>query len=205
MGRSIWMPHIYYDMDKKYKLVLFDFFGVICCEISPYWLKARFPAEKAMEIKNRIVGSADNGEISEREMFERLSKATDVPADVILKEWMECAIIDQEVLKIINELKKNYTVGLLSNAPPDFEQRILNRDNLWPLFEKTFISSERMLAKPDPAFFYLALDEMGFKAEETLFVDDNPRNIEAANKLGITGILFTNAEKLREDLKVIAK
>lgn len=187
-------------MDKKYKLVLFDFFGVICCEISPYWLKARFPAEKAMQIKNNIVGSADNGEISEREMFERISKVTGVPADTILKEWMECAIIDKGVLDIITELKKSVTVGLLSNAPPDFEQRILNRDNLWGYFTDTFISSDRMLAKPDPAFFYLALNEMGFKAEETVFIDDNPRNIEAATKLGIKAILFTTAEKLKEDL-----
>ena len=98
-------------MDKKYKLVLFDFFGVICCEISPYWLKARFPAEKAMQIKNSIVGSADNGEISEREMFERISKVTDVPADTILREWMECAIIDKGVLDIITELKKDVKRG----------------------------------------------------------------------------------------------
>ena len=186
---------------KKYKLVLFDFFGVICCEISPFWLARRFESEKAKEIKKSIVGSADNGDISEREMFIRLSNATGVDPDTILKEWMEDAKINKGVLSLIDELKEQgYTIGLLSNAPPDFEQRILDRDNLYPYFKNIYISSVYKLAKPDPKFFFLALDEMGFKPEETLFVDDNPINIEAAKNIGITPILFKSAEQAKEEI-----
>ena len=187
---------------KKKKLVLFDFFGVICCEISPGWLAMRFEKEKAMTIKNSIVGSADKGEISEREMFVRLSKVTNIDADQILKEWLDIATIDKKVLDIIDDLKtRGYAVGLLSNAPPDFEERLLTRDNLYHYFDAMFISSVRKLAKPDPAFFHLALNEMGYKAEEAVFLDDNPSNIKASNDLGIDGILFKNADQLKEDLK----
>ena len=155
-----------------------------------------------MTIKNSIVGSADKGEISEREMFERLSKVTGVAPDTILQEWLDIAKIDKGVLSIINELRgKGYAVGLLSNAPPDFEERLLNRDDLYHYFDAMFISSVRKLAKPDPAFFYLALNEMGFKAEDAVFIDDNPVNIKASKEIGIDAILFKNAEQLREDLK----
>lgn len=188
-------------MEKK-KLVLFDFFGVICCEISPGWLAMRFEKEKATTIKNSIVGSADKGEISEREMFERLSKVTGVAPDVILQEWLDIATIDRGVLEIIDNLRSSgYAVGLLSNAPPDFEQRLLDRDDLYHYFDAMFISSVRKLAKPDPAFFHLALDEMGYKAEEAVFIDDNPVNIKASKDLGIDAILFKSAEQLKEDLK----
>ena len=190
-------------MGKK-KLVLFDFFGVICCEISPGWLAMRFEHEKAVSIKNAIIGSADKGEITEREMFERLSKVTGVAPETILQEWLDIATIDKKVLEIITSLKsRGYAVGLLSNAPPDFEQRLLNRDNLYPYFDAMFISSERMLAKPDPAFFNLALTEMGYKKEDAVFIDDNPVNIVASKNIGIDAILFKNADQLKEELEPI--
>ena len=190
-------------MGKK-KLVLFDFFGVICCEISPGWLAMRFEKDKAVSIKNAIIGSADKGEISEREMFERLSKVTGVAPETILKEWLDIATIDKKVLDIITTLRnRGYAIGLLSNAPPDFEQRLLNRDNLYPYFDAMFISSERMLAKPDSAFFQLALDEMGYNKEDAVFIDDNPINISASRNIGIDAILFKNADQLIEDLEPI--
>ena len=189
---------------KNKKLVLFDFFGVICCEISPGWLAMRFEKEKAMTIKNSIVGSADKGEISEREMFERLAKVTGVAPDAILQEWLDIAKIDKDVLAIIDELRgKGYAVGLLSNAPPDFEERLLDRDDLYHYFDAMFISSVRKLAKPDPAFFNLALNEMGYKAEDAIFIDDNPVNIKASINIGIDAILFKNADELRKNLKGI--
>ena len=164
----------------------------------------RFEKEKAMTIKNSIVGSADKGEISEREMFERLAKVTGVAPDIILKEWLDIAKIDKGVLSIIDELRdRGYAVGLLSNAPPDFEERLLDRDDLYHYFDAMFISSVRKLAKPDPAFFNLALNEMGYKAEDAIFIDDNPVNIKASINIGIDAILFTSAEQLKEDLKPI--
>jgi 2-haloacid dehalogenase len=46
----------------------------------------------------------------------------------------------------------------------------------------------------------LALQRFGIKAEETVFIDDNPNNVAAANALGITGILFEGKENLEEKL-----
>ena len=56
------------------------------------------------------------------------------------------------------------------------------------------------MAKPDPAIYRYFLEKLGTQPQETLFIDDKPVNVEAANALGIKGLVFTTVEKLREDL-----
>ena len=68
------------------------------------------------------------------------------------------------------------------------------------LMEDMVISGVEHVMKPDPRIFELALQRFGIKAEETVFVDDNPKNVAAANALGITGILFEGKEKLEKEL-----
>ena len=66
--------------------------------------------------------------------------------------------------------------------------------------EDMVISGIERVMKPDPKIFQLALQRFGIKAEETVFIDDNPNNVTGANALGITGILFEGKEKLEEVL-----
>lgn len=67
-------------------------------------------------------------------------------------------------------------------------------------FRDIVVSGEEKLIKPDPAIYTLALDRFGVAAEDAVFIDDSAANIDAANALGITGLLFTDAETLRADL-----
>ncbi|MBP5797033.1 MAG: HAD family phosphatase [Bacteroidales bacterium] len=68
------------------------------------------------------------------------------------------------------------------------------------LMEDMVISGVEKVMKPDHRIFELALDRFGIKAEETVFVDDNPNNVKAANELGIHGILFHSREQLEKEL-----
>jgi putative hydrolase of the HAD superfamily len=67
-------------------------------------------------------------------------------------------------------------------------------------FDVLIWSFQLKIAKPDPAIYHAVLDRLGVPAVETLFIDDKPENIEAARKLGMTGVVFTNVDRLREDL-----
>lgn len=69
-------------------------------------------------------------------------------------------------------------------------------------FDVLVWSYQLRMAKPDPAIYRYALEKLDTQPEETLFIDDRPVNVEAANALGIKGMLFTTVEKLREDLIV---
>ena len=59
------------------------------------------------------------------------------------------------------------------------------------------------LAKPDPAIYQTLLDRYGLKAEECVFLDDTVRNVEAAQALGVAGIVVTSQEQAKKELETL--
>lgn len=57
------------------------------------------------------------------------------------------------------------------------------------------------IAKPDPEIYRHALERLGTAPGETLFIDDKRENIDAAVKLGMRGMVFTNPEDLRGQIR----
>ena len=66
--------------------------------------------------------------------------------------------------------------------------------------EDIVVSGRVGLVKPDPAIFELTRDRFGLDPHRTVFVDDLPANVEAAERLGFIGHVFSGAASLREDL-----
>ncbi len=46
--------------------------------------------------------------------------------------------------------------------------------------------------KPEEKIYRALLDRYALRPEETVFIDDNPENIAAANRFGIRGVIFTD-------------
>lgn len=69
------------------------------------------------------------------------------------------------------------------------------------LMQDVVVSGEEKLIKPDPDIYTCLLDRNGLEADNCIFIDDSPVNIEAANDLGIDGILFTEPEALGKALR----
>lgn len=72
---------------------------------------------------------------------------------------------------------------------------------VFSLLDGKVVSGEEKLIKPDPRLFRVLLDRYSIDPEESVFIDDNPANVEAASSLGIKGIRFVSAKQLREDFK----
>ena len=51
-------------------------------------------------------------------------------------------------------------------------------------FEGIVVSGEEGVAKPDPRIFQILLDRYALDPRNSLFIDDNPFNVEAAQSLG---------------------
>lgn len=71
-------------------------------------------------------------------------------------------------------------------------------------FEGIVVSGEEKVIKPDPRLFRILLERYGLVAAETVFIDDNPRNAQAATALGMHGLHFRSAAELRRDLAQLA-
>jgi 2-haloacid dehalogenase len=59
------------------------------------------------------------------------------------------------------------------------------------------VSGREGLVKPDPRIFALAAQRFGLRPASTVFVDDSPRNVEAAAGAGYDAVLFSDAGALR--------
>ena len=102
--------------------------------------------------------------------------------------------------KLVKELeKKGYKICLLSNTYKPFYMyvRLLGK---YRVFKNRVVSCNVGLAKPDRRIFELALKKIGLKADDVVLVDDKKRNTDAAEAIGIKGIVFKDEAQLRKDL-----
>lgn len=104
--------------------------------------------------------------------------------------------------EIIEKLKKKgYKLGLLSVHTREWVDHCEKKFDYHKLFHSILYSFEIEVCKPEKRAYELMLKKMGSKAEGCLFIDDNPENLIAAEKLGIKTILFKSASQLKKDLK----
>lgn len=101
----------------------------------------------------------------------------------------------QEQLK-----QQGLLTAILSNMGDSVHDYIQRKFDWLVRFDVLVWSYQLGIAKPDPAIYHYVLNELGLPPEETLFIDDKPINIEAAGRLGMKGVVFTNVEQLRRDL-----
>lgn len=108
--------------------------------------------------------------------------------------------IDHGVLDILIDLQEGGTrMALLSNAGPDFAS-YYRHGMLGDFFDQVFTSGELGTLKPGPEIYQSLIDGLGVPVGDIVFVDNKVENIHGAAAFGITGHVFTTAEKLREFL-----
>lgn len=181
-------------------VIFCDCFGVVVSEIVPVWMERFFPPEEAAVLKKRIFDRADIGLITEEEAYRELSELTTVPAEQIREELDGLIKVNRELVSCLIGLKKDHRVYMLSNAMSPHLNRILTGCDLYPAFDRVFISSEMKRIKPDPAFYTYVLDELGVDPALAVMIDDNPVNIRGAEEAGIRGIVYRNNEQLFSEL-----
>ncbi|MCB0912888.1 MAG: HAD-IA family hydrolase [Propionibacteriaceae bacterium] len=67
-------------------------------------------------------------------------------------------------------------------------------------FADIVVSGHESIAKPDHRIFALACERGGLDPARTVFVDDSPANVVAADDFGLRGLRFHSADQLRTDL-----
>ncbi|WP_298555554.1 HAD family phosphatase [uncultured Algibacter sp.] len=119
--------------------------------------------------------------------------------------WVEMLgeAIDGTVKILDTFIKSNdYKVVALTNWSAETFPIAINRFDFLQWFEGIIVSGEEKTRKPFDEIYHLTLKRFNIKAENSIFIDDNLRNIKAANNLGINGIHFKSPEQLIKQLKI---
>lgn len=91
---------------------------------------------------------------------------------------------------LLRKLKaQGLRVGVLSNTLPSLQESLAYH-GLASYVDGFFASCALGVAKPDPKAFLLALEGLGLDPEETLYLDDDPENVDAARRLGLRAEVY---------------
>ena len=106
-------------------------------------------------------------------------------------------------LEIFKALKQSqqYRLYALTNWSAETWPIALERYDFLDWFDGVVVSGTEKDRKPFASFYQTLLDRYQVNPRETLFIDDNLRNIHAAEQLGIHGIHFSTPGHLREKLQ----
>lgn len=111
----------------------------------------------------------------------------------------EFTTVNTELLGWIDSWRKTYTCGILTNNTEGrgiFDESI----GLHKHFDFVLESYKEHMKKPDPQFFLLGLTKAGCKPEEAVYIDDQQRHIDAAQSIGMQGLVFTNNTLFKQAL-----
>lgn len=110
--------------------------------------------------------------------------------------------VDDEVLGLLALVRQSIPVALVSNATTRLERdlRLLGVADVIPLI----VNSARIgAAKPDPAIYLASAERVGVAPSRCLFVDDTPANVQAAEGLGMAGLIYREVAELRQALEPV--
>lgn len=205
-------------MERVIKNIVFDLGGVIMT-LDPAEALRRFKAlglsdaERYLDAytQSGIFGNLEEGKITAEDFRSKLSSLTEheLTFDECKHAWLGYRKdVPQRNLDLLKELRaKGYRLILLSNTNPFMMDWALSSEfdgkgsSLNDYFDALYLSYRLGIMKPAPDFFRQVLDNENILPEETLFVDDGPRNVEAAGKLGFITMCPDNGSDWTGELR----
>ena len=107
-----------------------------------------------------------------------------------------CFSINQNTINIINTIKKQVQVAIITNGSTQRQKAKIVNTNLNQCFDIIIISEEVGFSKPDKCIFKLALHKLGVQPEEALFVgDDLEKDMIGCQNINMKGIWFNPHKK----------
>jgi len=150
-----------------------------------------------------VTDKFEKGAISPSEFFQEVKRILniDISYEAFLPIWNEIFTPHPGSLEIIESLKDNYHLYMVSNINElHFKYLEENFKEYFKYFSYIFLSYEMGLRKPDPKIYKLIMEYLKLPAQNITYTDDRPELIEAAKRLNIDAFVFKGVDSLREEL-----
>ena len=195
---------------KNFKVILFDLGGVLLKlrdPISTFGLQIDENEFLSTWIMSPSVRALESGQIDGDEFARRLVAEMKLPMD-----WQE--LLERfndwpdgfytKAVELVGRIPSRYTCAILSNTNAVHWHLVDLPGNFGDRFDRYFLSYESGLLKPDPESFLQVTESYACRAEEILFFDDNPLNVEAARNEGMTSVRIQGPDELEASLMASA-
>ncbi|QEM06814.1 HAD family phosphatase [Mucilaginibacter rubeus] len=181
-----WNPHYMYRTLFTDEQEMIDFLANIC---TSDWNEEQDAGRSLQEGTDLLVAQFPEHEANIRAFYSRWIEMLGDPF--------------HDTVEIFKQLKESgkYKIYALTNWSAETFPMAQERFDFLAWFDGIVVSGAEKMRKPTPAFYQTLLDRYHVNADEALFIDDNYRNILAAEKMGIECIHFTSAEALEIKLK----
>lgn len=172
------------------KAIILDMYGVIIkqngSDFAPY-VQQFFP-ELTYEQITQPWFRADRGEIDVLDVWGVLGFEGDLEA--IDREYLDTLELSEGFHAFAGKMRPQYKMAILSDDNIRWSRYLRQKFDIDRYFDAVCISGETGITKPDERAFKIALERLGCRAQECVFIDDRPRNLSAAQALGIRAVLL---------------
>ena len=155
-----------------------------------------------------MIGDLEAGRIDEATFFAECRKhcrpgTTD--ADIRRSFHALLNPIEPGTIALLRRLSERYELYILTNnSSVTMEKTYEDARNagfdLQKAFRRIFVSQDLRMLKPSQEIFAHVIREIGLPPEEMLYVDDSPRNVEAARMAGMNALHHVPVRNLSETL-----
>lgn len=201
------------------KTILFDFGGVLYKMPDPKGIDkwtGLLGIEKTPELiemlsnphESELVKDICLGKISEEQVWEMIQSKWSINSGLIgwiRRNFLSKRSLNRQMVRFMGDLTEDYQLGILSNAGDQARSLMTDVLNLNRFVDKIIISAEEGVIKPDEEIYEIAMDRLGTKPDQTLFIDDYFDNVQVAERLGMKAVHFTENQlaigKIREILQ----
>lgn len=194
------------------KNIIFDFGGVVMDWNPRYFFKNYFNDDEKMEYFLKNI-TTDEWNI-EQDRGRTLAEGTAIQV-ANFPEWEKeiRAYYDNWTTMLKSEIADNVAVlrklehseyelfGLTNWSAETFPYAVKNYDFFSIFKGKIVVSGTEKLIKPNPEIWQVLLNRYQIKAEESVFIDDNFKNIEVAKSLGFICIHIKEDTDLEKELR----
>ncbi|EKD29916.1 MAG: hypothetical protein ACD_78C00214G0002 [uncultured bacterium (gcode 4)] len=194
------------------KAIIFDFGGVFSTDddIREFWQnnaeKLGVDAEEANRISLSIWFEARVGKIDSTIFWEKLGAFTKMSPESFKKYFIEYTGFRDELHQFVKEnLYWKYKLAILSNQIESWLEPILEEKKFREIFDIIITSYNTGLVKPDREIYEKVIQDLNLKAEECIYIEDRPKNLEPAKNLGMNVIEFRDYDSFLKELDFLLK
>ena len=184
--------------------IVFDCFGVLTADLWHEFLDS-LPSEVDRNRVADIHREYGAGRISKQESHDAILR-------IAGKEFTEMEDISSStiakntaLLRYIQELAKDYKIGLLSNVGNNWVREEFLNEEEQTLFDAMVLSYEVGHNKPEPIMYTTMCERLNLSPSEILYIDDMQTYCEAAENEGMQGIQYRSFGQCKHDIETALK